>query len=53
MGFLRHDLLDQTVEGLYACGVLTSAEDPGLLDVPGGQVGDGPFALVLVLETRR
>ena len=41
IGFLGHDLGDQTLEGRNASGVLTSSEDSGAPNIPGCQVGKG------------
>ena len=43
----------QPVEGRDAGAWLAAAEDSGAADVPGGQVGPGALALVLVLDPHR
>ena len=50
VGFGGHDLVDQPTERGDAGGGLTAAEPPGLVDVPGGQIGQRPAPFVLVLD---
>jgi len=41
---------DQPAERLDAGGGLAAAEQAGLVDIPGGQIGQRPPALVFVLD---
>ena len=50
VGLDAHDLVDQPAEGLDAGLGFAAAEDLGPVDVPGGQVLQGPAPLVLVLD---
>jgi len=50
VGLGRHDLGDQPAERLDAGGGLAAAEQAGLVDIPGGQIGQRPPALVFVLD---
>jgi hypothetical protein len=52
IGFYRHDLFYEAVEWLDAGGALAAAEEPGAMDIPGGNVRAGTGALVLVLSMR-
>ena len=45
-----HDLLDEPAEGLDPGPWLTAPEELGPMDVPGGQILEGPATLVLVLD---
>jgi hypothetical protein len=50
IGLDGHDLLHEAVEWLDAGGVLAAPKELGAMDIPGGQVGAGTAALVLVLD---
>jgi hypothetical protein len=50
---LRHDLGDQVRERDDAGGLFAAAEDLGLVDVVGGQVGEGAAAVVVVVDAHR
>jgi hypothetical protein len=50
IGFYRHDLFYEAVKWLDTGGVLAAAEEPGAMDIPGGNVRAGTGALVLVLD---
>ena len=50
IGFDRPDLLHESVEGRDAGAVFAAAEELGPVDVPSGQVGAGPAALVFVFD---
>lgn len=50
VGVLIHDLLDQAVEGGNGASGFATAVDPGLVDIPGGQIGPGSEAPVLMLD---
>ena len=50
VGFLAHDLLGQSHERLYAAAGCAAAVQAGLVDVVGGEVGQRPAAVVLVLD---
>ena len=50
---MRHDLLDEAAERLDPGLGLAAPEDPGVMDVPGRQVGQRAAALVLELDQRR
>jgi hypothetical protein len=49
-GLGGHDLGDQPIERLDAGGGLRAAEQAGMVDIPGGQVGQRAPAFVLVLD---
>jgi hypothetical protein len=53
VGFPRHHLANEPREGSDAGLAFTAAEDSGLMDVPGGQIGPGSLAHVFVLDTHR
>src|SRR3712207_2412954 len=53
VGLLLHDLIHQPAEGLDTAPRLATTEKLRPVDIPGGQVGQRPFALVLVLYTHR
>src|SRR5215207_820473 len=50
VGFLLHHLLDEAAKRLDADLRLATPEEPGAMDVPGGQVGQGSLASVLVFD---
>src|SRR5215208_3098221 len=50
VGFLLHHLLDEAAKRLDADLRLATSEEPGAMDVPGGQVGQGSLASVLVFD---
>ncbi len=53
VGLGAHHLIDEPPEGPYACLGLATAEDPGPVHVPGGQVLQCPAPLVLELDPLR
>src|SRR5262249_19093871 len=53
VGLLRHDLLDEPVEGRDATPPLASSKQAGLVAVPRGQIGPGALPAVLVLDALR
>jgi hypothetical protein len=53
VGLARHHLLGQPPEGLDPSPLLDPVEQARVVDVPGGQVGEGATAVVLELATRR
>jgi len=53
VGLGGHDLGDQPIERLDPSRRLAAAEQAGVVHVPGGQVGQRPAALVLVLHPHR
>ena len=50
---LVHDVLDQAVEGGNGAAGFATAVDLGLVDIPGGQIGPGTEATVLMLDLER
>ncbi len=50
VGLGGHHLGDECGEGVDACGVLAAAEDLGVVDVVGGEVGQCPAAVVVVVD---
>ena len=52
VGLLPHDLRDQAAEGPQPCLPFAAAKDPGISDIPGGQIGPGPAALIFVLHAQ-
>ena len=50
VGILTHDLLDQAVEGDNGAAGFATAVDLGLVDIPGGQIGPGTKASILMLD---
>lgn len=50
VGLGAHHLFDEPAERFDAGGPLAAAEDPGPVDVPGGQVAEGATPVVLVLD---
>jgi hypothetical protein len=50
---LGHDLLDEAAEGLDPGLGLDPVEEAGVVDVPGGEVGERAAPLVLELVQRR
>ena len=50
VGILLHDLLDQAVEGDNGAAGFATAVDLGLVDIPGGQIGPGTEASILMLD---
>jgi hypothetical protein len=50
VGLGGHDLGDQPIERLDPGGGFAAAEQAGVVDIPGGQVGQRAAALVLVLD---
>lgn len=50
VGILIHDLLDQAVEGDNGAAGFATAVDLGLVDIPGGQIGPGSEASILMLD---
>lgn len=50
VGILTHDLLNQAVEGDNGAAGFTTAVDLGLVDIPGGQIGPGTEASILMLD---
>ena len=53
VGLLAHDLRDEAIEGSDAGLGFAATEDLGPMHIPGGQVGPGAPALVLVLDAHR
>ena len=53
IGMLAHDLMDQAVKGCDSGFGFTAAEDFGLVDVQGGQIGPGSQPPVFVLDFHR
>ena len=53
VGLAGHDLLDEAAERLDPGLGLAAVEEVGVVDVPGGQVGERAAALVLELDQRR
>jgi len=53
VGLGSHHLFDQAAEGLDPGLLLDSAEEVGVVDVPGGQVGEGAAAAVVELDQGR
>ena len=49
---LGHDLRDETIERLDACGFLAAPKDLGAMNVPGSEVGPSAPARILVLDAR-
>jgi len=45
-----HDLSDQAVKGDNGAAGFATAEDLGLVDIPGGQIGAGTEASILMLD---
>ena len=52
VGILMHDLLNQAVEGDDGAAGFAMAVDLGLVDIPGGQIGPGTEASILMLDLR-
>jgi hypothetical protein len=52
VGLTGHDLVHQPIERLDPGGGLAAAEQVGMVDVPGGQIGQRAAALVLVLDAQ-
>lgn len=52
VGFLVHDLADETIHWGNAGFGFAAAEDFGLMNIPGGKVGPGPLTKILVLYSR-
>ena len=50
VGILTHDLLNQAVEGDNGAAGLATAVDLGSVDIPGGQIGPGTEASILMLD---
>src|SRR5574337_853816 len=48
--FLGHDLVEQSTKGFDSRGGFAPPEDLGTMNVPGGQIGPGAQALVLMFE---
>jgi hypothetical protein len=53
IGFLGHDLIDQLGERVDSGGVAAESDHVGSVDVVGGQVSQGPAAVVFVLDAHR
>jgi len=53
VGLCGHDLLDEPAERLDPGRGLDAVKQVGVVDVPGGQVGQRPVAVVLELEPPR
>ena len=53
IGMLAHDLMEQAVKGCDSGFGFTAAEDFGLVDVQGGQIGPGSQPPVFVLDFHR
>ena len=51
IGFLAHDLPDESIHRSNACFAFTTAEEFGAVDVPSGQVSPGALPKVLVLDS--
>src|SRR5437763_17068864 len=53
VGFLAHDVVDESLYGSHPILDFATPEDLGAMDVPGSQVGPGAFAKVLMLNPDR
>jgi len=49
--FLLHDLAQEATEGVNAGRKFAASKDLGAMDVPGGKVGPGAEALILMFDT--
>lgn len=53
VGFVAHDLSDETVSGSNAAFLLTVSEELGTMDIPSRQIAPSALAEILVLDPHR